>query len=191
MKVRDPIRRMADALTRLANQDTMIDIPDIGRRDEIGVMSRAALVLRVSWQVSINKRSAPPSSRARSCSTPRTPTTAPAGGRVVLRHDAAEHKRQWQSAAARIVVRVATGARFEPIPEELPPQRRPHPLRTVSDGRSNARRRAVARLPALVVPQERRGLGFVGVQPVQARLRPPCFCATAGRGFASSIFRAR
>jgi methyl-accepting chemotaxis protein len=42
----NPIRRMADALTRLANQDTSVDFPDIGRRDEIGVMSRAALVLR-------------------------------------------------------------------------------------------------------------------------------------------------
>ncbi len=41
-----PIRRMADVLTRLANQDTGIEIPDIGRNDEIGVMSRAALVLR-------------------------------------------------------------------------------------------------------------------------------------------------
>ncbi len=41
-----PIRRMADVLTRLANQDAGIDFPDIGRRDEIGVMSRAALVLR-------------------------------------------------------------------------------------------------------------------------------------------------
>ncbi len=44
--ISEPIRRMADVLTRLANQDTTIDIPDIGRRDEIGVMSRAALVLR-------------------------------------------------------------------------------------------------------------------------------------------------
>ncbi|MDH3700104.1 MAG: methyl-accepting chemotaxis protein [Alphaproteobacteria bacterium] len=41
-----PIRRMADVLTRLANQDTSIEFPDIGRQDEIGVMSRAALVLR-------------------------------------------------------------------------------------------------------------------------------------------------
>ncbi|HYF53486.1 MAG TPA: CHASE3 domain-containing protein, partial [Salinarimonas sp.] len=41
-----PVRRMTDAMERLARDDTSVDVPGVGRRDEVGAMAAAVEVFK-------------------------------------------------------------------------------------------------------------------------------------------------